>query len=119
MRYQPLLFALLLPLPALAMPPEGEITSENGPRLREFLERFPRSDLDQDGVLTLPEMHDYLDEKIKDGADSSDNIRLKLIHRKTPEADLDSNGVLTKEELLAFVKRNSPPGAETGAETAN
>lgn len=87
-----------------------EITSETGSNMKEFFEKFPKSDLDQNGVLTLDEMYQYLDAKIDDG--SSSDMRGKIISRtylkrilkKSPEADLNQDGVLTKTELLEFVK---------------
>ena len=103
-----------------------EVTSENGPRLKEFYAKFPKSDLDKNGILTLDEMHDYLDKKIEDGSRSDDKgknlisrIYLKKLLKRSPDTDLNKDGVLTKEELLTFVKQNkavSPEGLEEKAE---
>ncbi|MDF1812280.1 MAG: hypothetical protein P1V20_08700 [Verrucomicrobiales bacterium] len=88
-----------------------EITSENGDKLKEFYTRFPKSDANKNGILTLDEMYNYLDKKIKDGATSElkgkkfvSRIYLKEILEKTPASDLNQDGILTKEELLQFVK---------------
>jgi len=98
-----------------------EYTSENGDRLKRFYERFPKADLDKNGVMTLDEMHDYLDSKIKDGATSekgankkqrrkgsfknlSSRVYLTVFLQESPETDLNKDGILTKVELLEFVK---------------
>ena len=97
-----------------------EVTSENGPRVKAFYEKFPKSDLNKDGILTMTEMYDFLDAKLDAGARSDnkgtsfiDRIYLKLILKKSPDTDLDGDGVLTKQELLEFVKQNNAVPVET------
>lgn len=101
-----------------------EITSENGPQLKEFYTRFPKSDANKNGILTIDEMYDYLDKKIKNGASSEKKgkfiswIYLKEILEKSPESDLNKDGVLTKVELLEFVKRQKEQHANNQATVA-
>ena len=100
---------------------QEEVTSANGgERLASFLERFEKSDLNGDGVLTVDEMHDFLDSKIKDGAKSvktkrqegekrslknlSSRVYLAIFLKESPNTDLNKDGVLTKEELLTYIK---------------
>ena len=100
-----------------------EVTSENGPRVKAFYQKFPKSDLNKDGILTMTEMYDFLDARLDPGARSDnkgtnfiDRIYLKLILRKSPDTDLDGDGVLTKQELLEFVKQNNAVPVETPAQ---
>lgn len=100
---------------------QEEVTSANGgERLKSFLERFEKSDLNGDGVLTVDEMHDFLDSKIKDGAQStktkrqtgekrslknlSSRVYLAIFLKESPKTDLNQDGILTKAELLTYIK---------------
>lgn len=119
MKFKPLL-TILCAIGFTSAAYSQEATSQDSDRMQEFLARFPKSDLNSNGVLTLDEMHDYLDKKIKDGATSTvkgkkliSRIYLREILEKTPASDLNKDGVLTKEELLRFVKmqkENTGPG---------
>ncbi len=99
---------------------DEEVTSANGgDRLKGFYERFDKSDLNGDKVLTVDEMHDYLDAKIKDGATSdkakppgakgsfknlTSRVYLAIFLQESPNTDLNKDGILTKDELLTYVK---------------
>jgi hypothetical protein len=99
---------------------DEEVTSANGgDRLKSFYERFEKSDLNGDKILTVDEMHDYLNDKIKDGATSdkakppgakgsfknlSSRVYLAIFLQESPNTDLNQDGILTKEELLTYVK---------------
>lgn len=98
-----------------------EVTSANGgDRLKGFLEKFEKSDNNKDGVLTVDEMHDFLDKKIKNGSKSDPNptktVNLKKLKGLKSRAylnafyieteggaDTNKDGTLTKAELLAYV----------------
>ncbi len=98
-----------------------EVTSANGgDRLKGFLERFDKSDLDGDGVLTVDEMHSFLDKKIKDGSVSdskpTQSVNLKKLKglksrsylnafyiETSAECDINKDGQVTKNELLLYV----------------
>lgn len=98
-----------------------EVTSANGgERLKTFLERAEISDLNGDGVLTVDEMHEFLDTNIKDGSISEktkvrgsglrgrfkglkSRVILGMFLEESPESDTNGDGVLTKEELLSYV----------------
>lgn len=98
-----------------------EVNSSNGgDRLKSFYERFEKSDLNKDGILTVDEMHSFLDKQIKKGTVSdpkpTKTVNLKKIRGVKSRAylnafyietkggcDTDGNGVLTKMELLDYV----------------
>jgi len=99
---------------------DEEVTSANGgDRLKSFYERFEKSDLNGDKILTVDEMHDYLDAKIKDGTTSdkakapgtkgsfknlTSRVYLAIFLEESPNTDLNKDGILTKDELLTYVK---------------
>ncbi|MFG0333274.1 MAG: alpha/beta hydrolase fold domain-containing protein [Maioricimonas sp. JB049] len=64
-----LILALLL-VPATAV---ADVTSENDPRLKRWLERFPAADADKDGVLTEAEARAYRDRARNQRRQRSDN----------------------------------------------
>ena len=78
------------------------------------------SDLNGDGILTVDEMHEFLDTNIRDGSVSEktkgqgggirgrfkglkSRVILGMFLEESPESDLNRDGVLTKEELLSYV----------------
>ncbi|QDU40155.1 Carboxylesterase NlhH [Maioricimonas rarisocia] len=64
------LIVTLLLIPATAF---AQVTSENDPRLKRWLERFPAADADKDGVLTEAEARAYRDRGRTQGRRRGDN----------------------------------------------
>lgn len=101
--------------------PGEEVNSSNGgDRLLAFYERFKQSDLNSDGKLTVKEMHDFLNDMIKNGTQSdptpSKTINFKKLKglksrsylnafyiETKGSADISGDGILTKPELLKYV----------------
>ncbi len=79
-------------------------TSKSDSKIREFYQRYPRSDTNRDGVLTIAEMRNYINKWTPAGMTSKSYPPLRLALSKSPASDLNKDGVLTKSELLRYLK---------------
>ena len=82
-----------------------EANSANNDRIAEFYDNFPKSDADDNGVLTVAEMSTFIMAKVKSSATSKNFPPLKRLLKKAPEAALNQDGVLTKTELIKHLNQ--------------
>ena len=71
-------------------------------KLGEYLKRFPDSDANGDGILTLDEFKVFQQRRLP-GQDMQSRLREAL--RRFPQADANKDGSLTLEEFRDFQKR--------------
>lgn len=79
-------------------------TSENNFKLKAVFERLPKTDANGDGILTLPELRQYVEVKFRDRATSRSNLYMSQFFKYEPTADANKDGVLTKHELLYHLR---------------
>jgi len=99
-----LLIALLLLIVATSAEAQEKENPQAGidAKLAEFLNRFPASDADSDGTLTLDEFKAFQKQR---PAGQDIKARLKAVLNRFPEADASRDGSLTIEEFRDFQER--------------
>lgn len=75
---------------------------------------FRKADTNQDKNLSLLELRNHLDKKMKPGSTSQNDLLLRILRKRNPKLDIDKNGILTKEEVVAymdqFIEQEEQPG---------
>jgi len=82
-------------------------TSEDNPRLKKALARFPAADTNKDGVLTMQEAQAFMAARAGGGGQAQgqgqeQNAYLKKVLERFPEADTNKDGVLSMQEAMAL-----------------
>lgn len=64
---------------------------------------FRKADTNQDRNLSLLELRNHLDKKMKPGSTSQNDLLLRILRKRNPKLDIDKDGILTKEEVVAYM----------------
>lgn len=80
-------------------------TSKSNSKVRKFLNLYPKSDANKDGVLTTSEMQSYLLRNIRSSATSQNSASVKRFLSNAPASDLNRDGVLKKSEMISYLGR--------------
>lgn len=81
-------------------------------RLASFLERFPASDADKDGQLTMEEFRAF---QGSGGGAADMEARLKQALERFPQADVNQDGTLSQGEFRAFQQKRQAMQREQAA----
>jgi Ca2+-binding EF-hand superfamily protein len=75
---------------------------------------FRGADTDGDKTLSLLELRNHLDKKMKDNKTSENDLLLKILRKKNPKLDIDQDNILSKAELVryldAFIEEENKQG---------